>query len=138
MRSSQHPAVGNGCSVADEAEHEIDRINLAYALFNPNDRALLTIGAHSFIREDGTPGHFLQVTANIPIELGLTTRQNVDGKEVPLVQWTPHAASAMRMPYAVARQKLSDDPLLHAVARSFFNRPDDWTRLANVLELIEV
>jgi hypothetical protein len=139
MRSSQHPVVGNGRSVADEAKREIDRINLAYGLFNPNDRALLTIGAaHSFTREDGTPGHFLQLTASIPIEIGLTTRQDVDGKEVLLVQWTPHAASATRMPYAVARRKLSDDPDLHAVAGSFLNRPDDWTRLAKVLELIEI
>jgi len=138
MRSSQHPVVGNGGSVADEAEREIDRINLAYGLFNPNDRALLTIGAHSFLRDDGTSGHFLRVTASILIELGLTTRHDVDGKEVPLAQWTPHAVSAMRMPYAVARGKLSDDPDLHAVARSFWDRPDDWTRLAKVLELIKI
>jgi hypothetical protein len=138
MRSSQHPVVGNGSLVADEAEREIDRINLVYGLFNPNDRALLTIGAHSFIREDGTQGHFLQVTASIPLEHGLTTTQDVDGKEVPLVQWTPYAASAMRMPYAVARRKLSDDPLLHAAARSLWNRPDDWTRIEKVLDLIEI
>jgi hypothetical protein len=77
MRSSQHPVVGNGRLVVDEAELEIDRINLVYGLFNPNDRALLTIGAHSFVREDGTQGHFLQVTTSSPIEHGLTTRQNV-------------------------------------------------------------
>jgi hypothetical protein len=138
MRSSQRSVVGNGSLVADEAEREIDRINLVYGLFNPNDRALLTIGAHSFIREDGTQVHFLQVNASIPFEFGLTTRQDVDGKEVPLVQWTPYATSAMRMPYAVARRKLSDDPLLDAAARSFWNRPDDWTRIEKVLELIEI
>jgi hypothetical protein len=43
----------------------------------------------------------------------------------------------MRMPYAVARRKLSDDPLLHAAAGSFWNRPDDWTRIEKVLERIE-
>ena len=138
MRSSQHPVVGNGRLVVDEAELEIDRINLVYGLFNPSDRALLTIGAHSFVREDGTQGHFLQVTTSSPIEHGLTTRQNVDGKQVSHVQWTPYAASAMRMPYAVARRKLSDDPLLQAAARSFRNRPYDWTRIEAVLELIEI
>jgi len=64
MRSSQHLVVGNGSLVADEAEREIDRINLVYGLFNPNDRTLLRLGAHSFVREDGTPGHFLQVTCD--------------------------------------------------------------------------
>jgi hypothetical protein len=41
------------------------------------------------------------------------------------------------MPYPVVRRKLSDDPLLHDAARSFWNRPDDWTRIENVLERIE-
>jgi hypothetical protein len=137
MRSSQHPVVGNGRLVVDEAELEIDRINLVYGLFNPNDRALLTIGTHSFVREDGSQGYFVQVTASIPTEHGLTTTgQDVDGN--PLVQWTPYSASAMRMPYAVGRRKLSDDPLLHVAARSFRNRPYDWTRIEAVLELIEI
>jgi hypothetical protein len=138
MISSRYPVVGNGSSVAEEAEREIDRINLAYGLFNPTDRALLTIGAHSFARDDGTTAHFIQVTARIPIEFGLATRQDLNDREAPLVQWTPYAATARRMPYAIARRKLTDDPDLHAVARSFFDNTDDWTRLAKVLELIRI
>jgi hypothetical protein len=124
--------------VAEEAEHEIEWINLVYRLFNPNDSALLTLGRHSFVREDGTRGHFLTVTTSIPIESGLTTTLNTDGRDVPLVVWTTHPAVATRIPYAVARRKLSDDPDLQAVATSFLNRPDDWTRTSKVVELVEV
>jgi hypothetical protein len=76
MKSAQRQWVGDGSLVAEEAEREIERINLVYRLFNPNDSALLTLGPHSFVREDGTRSHFLTVTTSIPIESGLTTTLN--------------------------------------------------------------
>jgi hypothetical protein len=135
MKTADKRWLGNGSAIVGEAKHEIERINLVYTLYNPNDSALLELGPHSFVREDGTRGHFLLVATRVHAEIGPRATQNSDGKNVPL--FLRHPAVASGVPYAVARRRLSDDPSLQAVTASFLSQPKDWTRITKVIELIE-
>ena len=126
----------DAASVADKAGREIARLNTVYELFNPSDRASLTLGQLSFIIDDGSLRHFLSTAIRSPLETGLTISHVLsEGKEVPVVLWSP--AVFVEAPYSAAYQKLSRDPDLEGVVRAFLAHPSDWTRIAKVLELIQ-
>jgi hypothetical protein len=138
MTSTEHFGEESGTLFTDKAQHKIEWVNTIYRLFNSNDSALLTLGIPSYLRKDGTTIHFQSANFLHQFEFGSTLTRTVEGKEVGVVIWAADTISEGRsIPYAVAHSKLSTDPHLEAVTNAFLNHPDDWTRIANVVELIE-
>ena len=75
-------------------------------------------------------------TTSLQMEIGLTASHTLsNGTEVPIVLWSPPVF--VEAPYSEAYQKLSDDPDLEGVVRAFLSRPNDWTRITKVLELVQ-
>jgi hypothetical protein len=139
MTSTEHFGEESGALFTDQAQHKIGSVNTVYRVFNSNDSALLTLGIpSSYLRTDGTTVHFQSADFPHQIEFGSTRTRTVEGKEVPVVIWAADTIPEGRsIPYAVAHRKSSTDPHLEAVTNAFLSQPDDWTRIANVVELIE-
>jgi hypothetical protein len=138
MTSTEHFGEESGAPFADKAQRKIGSVNTVYRVFNSNDSALLTLGTPSYLRTDGTTVRFLSADFPHQIEFGSTITRIVEGKEVRVVIWAADTIPEGRsIPYAVAYRKSSTDPHLEAVTNAFLSQPDDWTRIANVVELIE-
>jgi hypothetical protein len=138
MTSTEHFGEESGAPFTDKAQRKIGSVNTVYRVFNSNDSALLTLGIPSYLRTDGTTVHFQSANFPYQIEFGSTLTRTVEGTEVRVVIWAADAISEGRpIPYAVAHRKSSTDPHLEAVTNAFLSHPDDWTRIANVVELIE-
>jgi hypothetical protein len=136
---NEAPKGVNEAVFADDARLIIRRINMLFEFTIPNHEALYLRSSSMLLKDDGTRLYLVQVDVPLPIEFGHSVKVGRLGDQVLVdVIWErPSSPSGASFDYKRACERLAADPAAERVIKSFLDRPRDWCKIYNVIELVE-